>query len=229
MARPLKTGQLRKNFIADITSAENLVAKVRPLANVHPGGPQRSLHVKHVYRVVELAFMGIVSEWEDFVEQTFIRYLSDGQSDSGYGAPHKSGESNDMQHSYSLLSQNANYDPTKHYLRFSDPGWTISQAEFFFTGGGPYASIRTHIARLREANLIRNRVAHSSAKCKSEFKTVALSYVNPSGTTLGQGYRVGSLMASRAIRHFGAAAHNVDYFKAFCDLYRKLADDICPV
>ena len=211
MARPLKTAHLRDNLLADIASAETLVTQVRSLANIHPGGPVRSLHVKHVYRVVELAFMGVVAEWEDFIEQTFVRYLAGAESGNGYKAPLKIGAARDMLHSYALLSRDANYDPAKHYLRFSDPAWTVTHADFFFTGGAPYATVRTNMARLREANLIRNRVAHSSKKCKEEFKQVALSYTNPGGTNLWQGYRVGNLLSANATRHFGAAAHAGDF------------------
>ena len=228
MAKPLKTDQLRKNLLADISSAEALVTKVRSLANIHPGGDPRSLHIKYVYRVVELAFMGVVAEWEDFIEQTFIRYLSTGVSGSGYSPPHKIGKSKDMQHSYAMLSHDTNYDPAKHYLRFSDPAWTVSQAEFFFDGGAPYGTIRTNMARLKDANKIRNRVAHGSKKCKADFKAVALAYTNPAGNTLSSGYRVGNLLSSSADRHFGAAARNGDYLQAFFNMFKTMAGDICP-
>lgn len=76
--------------------------------------------------------MGVVSEWEDFVEQTFVRYLSTGKSDNDYTAPHKVGIAKNMQHSYELISGNASFDPSKDYLRFSDPKWTLVKADFFF-------------------------------------------------------------------------------------------------
>ena len=89
----LKVNHLLKNFLADIASAEALVGQVRSLSNINPHGHQRSLHIKQVYRVVELAFIGIVSEWESFVEHTFIRYLAGAKSVIGYAAAVSVGQS----------------------------------------------------------------------------------------------------------------------------------------
>lgn len=230
MPKPYKVAYLRKNFLADVESAEKLVEKVRSLSNFNPSGPPRSLHHKHVHRVVELAFMGVVSEWEDFLEQTFIRYLAGGESDNAFAANLKVGASTSTQHSYEILSQNSRYDPSRDYLRFSDPKWTLGQAEFFFVGGKPYDLLRPKLGLLQDANMIRNRIAHSSEKCKSDFKTVALRYTNPGANQLGQGYRVGNLLSAKAVRHFGQTAINKDwdYLKAFFELYSDLAKVIAP-
>ena len=97
LAQPLKTALLRNNFLADIKSAKKLVDEIQQFSVSTPAVPC-NLHIKQVHRVVGLAFMGLIAEWEEFLEQTFIRYLSNGQSKNGFKAPHKIGQSLSLIH-----------------------------------------------------------------------------------------------------------------------------------
>ena len=133
-----------------------------------------------------------------------------------------------MIRSYKLLAKSDKYDPEHDYLKFSESSWVVSQAEFYFVSGGPYSVLKSNMARLKEASLLRNRVAHASTKAKNDFKKVALAYLNPSGTSVGQGFRVGQLLSTKAERHFGESAKSSDYFKAFCTLFQDMSKAICP-
>ncbi|RYZ92811.1 MAG: hypothetical protein EOP06_03125 [Proteobacteria bacterium] len=228
MGRPVTLAQLRQNFEADIVSARNLVTAIRPLGTIHTARTPRSIHIKQVYRVVELAFLGVVSEWESFIEETFVRYLTGAQPASGNPVSLSAGKAISISHSYEIISQNADYDNSKHYLRFSDPKWTLSQARFFFSRAGTYSCIHANLARLQEAAKLRNRAAHNSVKCKADFKVVALSYINPPSGKLTKGYRLGELLSQPALRHFGITSNNVDYLEAFFRLYSGIAKLIVP-
>ncbi|MFZ4765303.1 MAG: hypothetical protein ACOYMN_10155 [Roseimicrobium sp.] len=228
MGRHATLLQLRKNFEADLKSAQKLVAAVRPLMAANPKLTPRSLHTKQVYRVVELAFLGVVAEWETFIEESFVRYLTGVASPNGVKPQLNAGKASNIEHSYQVISQNPAYDPASHYLKFGDPKWTHSQAKFFFANAGTFSCIHTDIARLQEAVKLRNRAAHNSEKCKADFKEVALSYIAPANSQLPQGYRLGELLSQPATRHFGNAAKNGDYFEVFIQLYTKLALQVAP-
>jgi hypothetical protein len=204
------------------------VEAVRPLAAIDTSKQQRSLHIKQVYRVVELAFLGVVSEWESFLEETFVRYLAGAQASSGAPVVLSAGKAKNIGHSYQIISQKPDYDSSSHYLKFADPKWTLSQASFFFVNAGTYQCLHANMARLLEAAKLRNRAAHNSEKCKADFKEVAISYLMPTSGKLSQGYRLGELLSQKAVRHFGAAAHKDEYVEAFFKLYERLANKIVP-
>ena len=79
--RPPLVQHMRDYFENSISSAEGLVADVRKLERVKTSTHEGTLHSKRVARIAELAFMGMFSAWEEFLEDTFIRYLA-GASDS---------------------------------------------------------------------------------------------------------------------------------------------------
>ena len=130
---------------------------------------------------------------------------------------------------YHVISGDPNYDPESGYLKFSDPRWVVDSAKLYFDAGRPYATAMTpKLDRLKDAVKLRNRVAHASAKCRAEFKTVALAFLVPANGALSQGYRVGDLLLAPAVRHFGPAAQNGTFFKAFAETYRSLAGSMVP-
>ena len=225
--RPQKVDHLRLNLAADIESARSLATAALQLQAVNQPG---RLHPKHVRRIVELAFLGVVAEWDGFVEQAFVRYLCGAATNTGCAPTLAVGRARNIQHAYAIVSQSATYNPTQQYLRFSDARWTLQKAGFFFAGVTPFDALRAHLARLQDAVAIRNRVAHNSSKSRADFKGVALAYVNPGGGTLSQGYRAGDLLLTPATRHFGGSpiTPGRTYFDAFLDMYDQLALRVVP-
>ena len=191
MPPPPNLGSIKKQFISSIRSARDLANAALALETINPAG-RPGLHPKHVRRVVELAFLGVVAAWEDFVEAVFVRYLAGAASPSGFVPTMRVGKAVTVAHAYTILSGNPNYDPEKNYLKFSDPKWIARQAKVFFDQGRPFNIGTAHADALRDAVVIRNRVAHSSKKCKAEFKTVATRRLAPAVTW--QGFRAGDLL-----------------------------------
>lgn len=74
--RPPAVDHLLDRFIAASRSARDLVQKVSTLSSLNPNTSQQRLHPEQARRVVELAFLGLVSWWDEFLEQTFARYLA---------------------------------------------------------------------------------------------------------------------------------------------------------
>ena len=83
--RPPKIDHVRDTFTGSIESAEKLWTAVRyPSPDPNTGASRPSLHAKHVRRVVELAFMGVIDAWEEFVTLTLVRYIAGAKCDAGY-------------------------------------------------------------------------------------------------------------------------------------------------
>jgi len=227
--RPPKVTHIRDAFLAEIATARSLVAAVRALPQqVHPNAPQ-GIHPKHVRQITGLAFMGVIAAWEEFLEGTLVRYLAGAATDSGYKATPKFGRATNLGHGYELLSQDANYDPLKHYLKVSDARWVWRTADFFFAQH-EYGLLTPKSDLLSNSNRIRNRIAHDSDKCKADFKSVAVWFLQPANGNLTRGFSPGALLLSTATRNFGNPLNGagVSHFEAYMRVYEGLANAIVP-
>src|SRR5208283_1296092 len=104
MGRKTEVEAVKTQFIRRIDSAKKLVNAVRQLAAVKATGQGDSLHIKHVYKVVELAFMDICAQWEDFAEDTFVRYLTGAKPKTGNAPTLRLSKCSDLKHAYQVLS-----------------------------------------------------------------------------------------------------------------------------
>lgn len=227
--RPPEVEHVKKAFLAEIQSAQDLVSRLIPLiGGINPQGT-KGLHPKHARKVVELAFMGVVSSWEEFLELTLVRYMAGAKTSRGYTPTPKFGRATSISHAYQVISAKSNFDPLKDYLKVSDPRWVTNSADFYFSRHG-YADVKARSDLLGHASSIRNRVAHSSEKCRSEFKKTALHFLAPADDKLRQGYGPGDLLSSTVLRHFGQPAIQAKKttFDAYADLYIELANKIVP-
>ncbi|MBU2801369.1 hypothetical protein HF288_06180 [Acidithiobacillus caldus] len=195
---------------------------------VNPNAPQ-GIHPKHVRQITGLAFMGVIAAWEEFLERTLIRYLAGAKTNTGYTATPKFGRANNLGHAYELLSQDPNYDPSKHYLKVSDARWVWRTADFFFSQH-QYKLLQSKCDLLSNANLIRNRIAHDSDKCKAGFKSAAIWFLQPTNGNLTKGFSPGELLLSIATRNFGNPLNGagVSHFEAYMRTYEDLAKGIVP-
>lgn len=227
--RSPRLSHVRDSFLAEIGTARGLVAAVQSLPQkVHPNAPN-GIHPKHVRQVVGLAFMGVIAAWEEFLERTLVRYVAGAATNSGYTATPKFGRARDISHAYELLSQDANYDSQKHYLKVSDARWVWRTADFFFSRHC-YGLLTSKSDLLTNANRIRNRVAHDSDKCKADFKTSAVWFLQPANGNLTRGYSPGALLLETATRNFGNQlnAANLSHFEAYMRVFESLANGIVP-
>ncbi len=231
MPRALSVDSVRDEFLYQIEVARNLVTAVRPLAAIHPNsGP--SLHPKHVSRTIELAFMGVCSAWEEFLERSLVRYLAGATTSGGYSPALRVGKCANLKHAYQVLTGKPHYDPESAYMTWTNPIAVVDLAAVFLTNGGSFsAPLTRENDRLKKAVLIRNRVAHASIKCKSDFHDAANAVMQRAkGTPLGQGYRVGDLLNSSASPFFGTAvsATGLSVFDAYMRLFEQAAGEIVP-
>lgn len=227
--RPPKVTHVKNAFLDEITSARGLVDAMTALpAKVHPS-IQVGVHPKHLRQVVALAFMGVISAWEEFIERTLVRYVAGASADSGYSPTFKYGSANSLKHAQELLSLNADYDPKRDYLNFSNARWVWRTADFFFSSH-PYGGLNSKAELLKNASRIRNRIAHDSEKCKAEFKVTAIWFLHPANGRLTQGYGPGSLLLDTARRNFGNRINQarISHFEAYMRVFESLAQSVVP-
>ncbi len=208
--------------MALVKAIKALPVKVRP--STKPG-----LHPKHANQVIGLAFMGLIATWEEFLEQTLVRYLTGAETDTGYKLHLKAGKANTIAHASELLSLDPNYNPNKSYLKMTNPQWVGKLADFYFSNH-PYGCLGNQTQLLRHASTIRNRVAHDSTKCKADFKATAIFFLQPANNQLTQGYGPAALLEETVQRHFDqqAVQQRKTHLVAYVDLFRSLANQIVP-
>ena len=232
MARPPKVDYLRVDFHRSIASADRLFQDVLPLSAIRTGHGRLALHVKQVRRVIELAFLGVCAAWEEFLEETFVRYLAGAAPAAGGGPTLRLGKCDGIEHAYQVFTANPSHDPTRHFLSWTNPDEVVSMASLYFQGGNPYApAIGQFIGELRRSVKLRNRIAHSSQKSVEDFRTTANHYLQPAAVT--QGYGVGDLLRVQRRRDFtglppAAPGHVRTYFDAHMDMFRVMADQVVP-
>ena len=230
--RPPKVGHIRDAFLRSSQSARDLVNAVRDLSGIEVAAGPARLHPEHSRRVVELAFLGLIAAWEEFLEQSFVRYLAGATADNGYRAPLRLGQASSISHAYQLISGDPDFDPSRNYSKFGEARWVIATAKNYFDLGAPYAPIlHQHAELLQHANKLRNRVAHNSAKSREDFKRSARVHLGLAPTVaLTQGYGVGDLLLAPAARMFGQPVSDsgVSFFRAYVSRLRKIAKHICP-
>lgn len=227
--RPPKVEHVRDEFLKDLNSARDLVRAVLQFEGIHPNTKKATLHSKHVRKVVELAFMGVLSSWEEFLERCLVRYMA-GAGTTSYTPSLKVGCADNIPHSYQLLSEQGSYDPSKDYLKISDTYWVLMKAKFYFDNGKPFDILQDLSEKINDANKIRNRVAHSSTKCKADFKKVAIKLLSINTGKLSQGFSAGNLLLSKADRHFGQSAKNrgITFFEAYMEFFEDTAKRLVP-
>lgn len=114
--------------------------------------------------IAELAFLKVFTEWEFFLEESFIRYLVGGLTPSGY-CPKRYVNPPNMEIAKKILNGD-----NKAYINWNSAASVVNRAKIFFDDGEPYRSaIQTAMVNLDEMNVIRNRIAHKSKHSKDKF------------------------------------------------------------
>jgi len=123
-------------------------------------------------------------------------------------------------------------------LRWSDWSWVTHVAKIYFRGGGPFTLLKEpFIARFQDAQIIRNRVAHSSTKARRQFKQRANSLLGAASTeALPRGFSPGEFLALIPAANqfpkfdiFPGDDHTWgDFFESFVSLYFEATAILCP-
>jgi len=142
-----------KELEKQINSSQNLINRVKTL-----GLPQIQVEI-----IAELAFLRIFIAWENFLEDSFIRYLVGAKSPSGY-SPQRFVNPPNMQIAVKLIAAH------REYARWNSPSEVIARSEIYFKYGKPYKNILQGTMKdINDMNSIRNRIAHRSTISENKF------------------------------------------------------------
>lgn len=183
-----------------------------------------SLYPGQAKKIIALAFLDVISQWEVFVENCFIRFLAGAKFLNNNKPKLRLENCQSIQHAYQLLTITYNYDPTKDFLSFNSWSNVEEKARIFFKDGEPF-TLLTQIEkqRLKDATAVRNRVAHYSSKCRSEFKKLARQFLNIN--KLWGGFSVGDFLIYETSNRFGNQKRQ-SIFLHYMELFKIMSSKI---
>ncbi len=190
----IKVDKQFKDFQLALDSATNLYVAVSPyLDSSYDAIYTNPLHPSQAKMIVGLSFLRIYAAWESFLEDVFLRYICGAKAKSGYCPNRKIIGVNSINEAYHIIACDPEFDIEKGYLVWTDYKKVIGRAKIYFNDGKPFTEL-SDVERqmIKEGNIIRNRIAHSSEKCIQDFITIVKQKENI--TKLPKGYSVGRFL-----------------------------------
>jgi len=228
-----KTSTIKSDFVEVIVSSSKLYDKVIKFTdqNYNPSNSE-ALHPSQARQVISLAYLNMVSSWEIFLHELFLRYMTGAKSESGFQPKLRVGPCITLQHATDVLFGKNNVNNTKFYISWANYKDVEERAKVYFHSGHPFTKLpENYRQRISDSNILRNRIAHKSEKCIDQFKKVARRFNKlQNNAKLQRGYSVGHLLIEKNITGF---SHEItkdadDYFSSYCFLYLALAEILAP-
>jgi len=215
----------RDTFIKTVASARRILSAVRPIVRTRGPGPK--LHPKQAAVIREMAFLYVFAAWEEFVEESFVKYMT-GSGTKAFVPALRCGKCDNMSHALKVLSGRPDYDPRKHYMSWTSPKIVIQRAKVFFDSGLPFSFVlNKYLVELADARVLRNHIAHRSDSTQKDFQKMLKTY----GRIMQSGDSVGWFLgrnASKKFTHLPASAIRASYFDAFLSMFEDAAKAIVP-
>ncbi len=150
----VKLSHILNEMDKQITSSQNLVTRVKDL-----GIPRIQIET-----IAELAFLRLFMSWENFLEESFVRYLVGAKSLSGQ-EPARFVNPPTMQITLQIIS-----GETREFVKWNSASEVIARSKIYFKDGEPYTTALESITvDLNEMNTVRNRIAHKSKISQQKF------------------------------------------------------------
>lgn len=230
------------NFHKAVNTSQRIYGPVRECCILnYENIIESDFHPAVAAKIIGLAFINLVAAWEEYVEETFVRYLIGARSKTGFYPKLRLGPCENLTHARHVLVCGTESSDRPRYLHWSDYSWVVSAAKVFFVSGEPYTLVSDQFRmRLADAQTIRNRVAHSSTKAKSQFRKMSnrLAGDHPNAA-MNRGFSPGVLLASQCPDYafdsswldekVSAGEHMWgDIFEAYTSMYIDLTNCITP-
>jgi hypothetical protein len=149
-----------KSFEERLSSSEELFDSVYPVACGNEEPQQGCLSRSQSSRVVSLAFLQMVTAWEDFLECVFLRYMLGAESPGGYKPRLLQAKPKNLDAAFELLCE----VKEKDYISWSNSRKIRERAKLYFEKGEPFQVIQGE--HFKDMITIRNRIAHCSDASK---------------------------------------------------------------
>jgi hypothetical protein len=146
---------------------------------------RRELRTRRLEALYETSFLRTFLLWEDFLEQSFLRYLCGYESSIGAAALR-------FAKFPKLSDAEAAVLGARDYVSWANPDSVISRSRHYMNGGVHETVLNSDLSRLKAFAAVRNRIAHSSDYARQEFDNATLLLV---------GRRFPASSAGRFLRH----------------------------
>jgi hypothetical protein len=166
--------QVFGGFRTEVSNATKLLEKIEN----NPG----LLHQPQVDLIFELAFLKIFIAWEQFLENTFVRYMCGASSLSGK-KPIRIISARYLDGALRVICGE------RPYADWASVEIVVERANRFFDNGEPYATpLQSAAAELANMRKVRNHIVHHSNKSREDFTKLLVSTYGfrPQGMTAGR-------------------------------------------
>lgn len=198
---------------------------------------ESTFHPRVASKIVGLSFLSVVVAWEEYLQDSFLRYMAGARSETGYSPKLRIGKCTNSTHAAQILSGNKNMIEAVRFMRWNDYEWVLGKAEIFFQRAEPYSRVSGRFKqRLKDAQVIRNRVAHSSSAARNHFKRMVNTNIgSPRDSALDPGFSPGRyLIYNKPEIVFDKTWLETkecqwpDIFECYIHMYLELACTITP-
>jgi hypothetical protein len=185
------------------------IRALSPLGSV----ARRELRSSRIEAFYETAYLRVFLLWEDFLEQSFLRYVC------GHSAT--SGVANLRQSIFpSLLAAATAVLGTRDYVSWANPSAVIGRSQRFIASGNHELVLNSNLARLEAFHDVRNRIAHRSEYARKQFDLA---------TVFLTGRRFPGSSAGRFLRQVVAAVPAPEsWLRQISTELKLLALQVCP-
>jgi len=164
------------------TAVDLPLAGERIRADARPGSTiRKELSQPRIDALYEIAYLRVFIAWEEFLEQTFLRYIC--------GCVSALGACTLINPAYrSLADANAAVLRGNDFVSWADPVKVIQRSRRYLTLGFHETVLSSDLSRLESFKAVRNRIAHSSEHARDEFDiaTRSLALRRYSGSSPGR-------------------------------------------
>jgi len=199
MARPNVDSKLAE-FNARLDDSLLLATDANSFNEIR-GGHLRPIRHKRICQINEMAFLDMFLAWEDFLEESFIRYMCGAVTITRY-RPKVSVAPVNLDHALRFFIVKP-----RDYVEWSSGQQVIERAEMVFHDGEPYkSSIRPSLTDLDDMRQIRNAIAHHSGASLRKFETVVRRLLGSRPRGLNPGLFLG-------LTHVGTGKTYIEHYK----------------
>lgn len=228
MANKIKLQPIKDNFQDRLALYQEIYDFLEPLSSQNQGNSRR------VMKCQEIAFLGVLSAWENFLEATFLRYMTGAVCDVVDLPTLRFGPVPTLIKAGQLLRQNAS-EGKEAYLTFSVEKLK-TRVKLYFEGGIYINFIQktNYLSILGDAEILRNHTAHESKSAKEKMKRLRRKLI-PSPA---QGASTGVILQMASNIHpdlrdllqssLNLNPANIEIFKGFIEAYKFFSEIIVP-
>lgn len=232
MPRQPNITQAKTKFLVELQKARSMYDAFEGLPRRINPRAASGIHPKHIHKARELAFLGVVGAWEEFLEQSLVRYAMGVETSNGFRPVLTAQPCRTIIEAYRLVSEESLYNPSRDYLRrMNNPSSVTKIARRLFSTHS-FGCIGTYSRLLNSATILRNRIAHKSTKSRHAFVGTAKWFLQAHANSmpLSQSFSPGALLGKNVQRHFAAplVSAGTTHFEAYLRLYEVLANTIVP-